>query len=80
MVWQRVLAVSTGYGLDGLGFEPPWSQDIFSSPYPSRPALGPHPDYTVLPLQKITGTCPDIKWPGRCVEHPASSRAVFELE
>jgi len=32
----------TGYGLDGPGFKPQWKQKIFSSPYPSRPALGPN--------------------------------------
>jgi len=35
-----VVAIATGYGLDGPGLEPLWGQDIFSSLLPSTPALG----------------------------------------
>jgi hypothetical protein len=42
-----VVAIATGYGLDGRGFEPLWGQDIFSSLLPSTQALGT----THLPVQ-----------------------------
>jgi hypothetical protein len=36
-----VVRIATRCALDSPGFEPRWGQDIFSSPYPSKPALGP---------------------------------------
>ena len=49
--------IATRYGLDGQGFEPRCRQEIFSSQYWSRPALGPKPS----PLKWMAG------WSGRGV-------------
>jgi hypothetical protein len=35
-------STATCYGLDSPGFKLRWKQEIFSTPYPSRPALGPN--------------------------------------
>jgi len=39
--WVSVVGIATRYGLDGLGVEPQWGQEIFSSVHPSTPNLGP---------------------------------------
>ena len=36
---NSVVSIAHRYGLDGSGFETLWGREVFSSPYPSRPAL-----------------------------------------
>ena len=38
---ESLVGVTTRFLLDGSGFEPRWRHEIFSSPRPSRRALGP---------------------------------------
>jgi hypothetical protein len=40
--FDGIASTASRYGLDGPGFKPRWKQEIFSSPYPSRLALGPY--------------------------------------
>lgn len=40
---DSIVVVVTHYGLEGLGFETPWGQEIFFSPCPSRSALRDSP-------------------------------------
>ena len=50
--------------LECPGLEPRWRQEIFSFPYPSRPALGP----TQTPLRWIQELFPRVKQPGSVVD------------
>ena len=63
------VGIATRYGLNGPGIESRWGggRDF---PHPSRPALGPtHP-----PVQWV----PEVKRPGRGVDHPPPSSAEVE--
>jgi hypothetical protein len=53
--------IGTRYGLDGPGIDSWWGRDF---PHPSRPATS----YTMG-----TGSFPEVKRPGRGVEHPPPS-------
>jgi len=46
---NSIVGVKTHYKLDSLGFEHQRGQEIFSSPHPFRPAVGP----TQPPLQQV---------------------------
>lgn len=69
------VAIRLGYGLDGLEFESPSGQEIYS--FPKRP-------YRFLgliqpPLPWITGFCPGGKVPGPEVNHsPPNAKAKNE--
>ena len=58
--------IATRYVLEILKFEPRWGQEIFSSPHPSKLALG----LTQSPVKEVTGLFPGVKCPGRGVDHP----------
>jgi hypothetical protein len=62
------VGIATRYGLDGPGIESRWGRDF---PHPSRPALGT----TQPPIQWVRGLFPEVKRPGRGVDHPPPSRA-----
>jgi hypothetical protein len=38
--WVSVVGIAARCGLDGLGGEPQWGQESFSSAHPSTPNLG----------------------------------------
>jgi hypothetical protein len=57
---DSVVGTETCYRTEGPTFEPRWEQDIFSSLYLSRPALGP----TQPPLQGVPGPFMAVKRPG----------------
>ena len=66
------VGLAINYGLDGPGIESRSGQDF---PHPSRPALGP----TQPSIQWVPGLSPEIKRPGRDVDHwPPSSAEVKE--
>ena len=60
------VGIATGYGMDGPGIESRWGRDF---PHLSRPTPGAHRAfYTVS-----TGSFPEVKRPGRGVDHPPPS-------
>ena len=50
-----IVGITTGYGVDGLGFESRPEQEIFSSARPSGPALGPTRPPVKNPLEFVSG-------------------------
>ena len=66
------VGIATRYGLDGPGIESRRGRDFL---HPSRPALGP----TQPPIQGVPGLSPEVKRPGRSVDHPPTSSAEFNL-
>jgi hypothetical protein len=63
---ERVVGIATRHGLEEPVFELRCVNELFSFPYPSRPALGP-----IQPtLEWIPGTFPGINRPGRGVYDP----------
>jgi hypothetical protein len=65
---DSAVGIATHYGLDGPGIESRWGAR-FSAPVQINP--GAHPaSYTMG-----TGSFPEVKRPGRGVDHPTSSSA-----
>jgi hypothetical protein len=67
------VGIATGYGLDGPGIESQWGR-AFS--HTSRPAPGAHPSSSTMG----TGSFPEVKRPGRGVDHPPPSSAEVTNE
>ena len=55
--------LTTRYVLGGLGIDFPWVGDF---PQKSTQARMP----TQPPVQSVSGFFPEVKWPGRGVDHP----------
>ena len=75
------VGIANRYGLDGRGIESRYGRDL---PHPSRLALGPtqtsiqwvpglYNGYRVFTMG--TGSFPEVKRPGRGVDHPPPSSA-----
>jgi hypothetical protein len=63
--------IATRHGLDGPGIESRWGRHF---PHPSTPTLGPtQPSYTMG-----TESFPEVKRPGRGVDHPPPSSAEVQ--
>ena len=65
------IGIATRYGLGCPGIESRWGGDF---PHPSRPALGVHPPSCTMGNRSF----PEVKWPGRGVDHPPLSSAEIE--
>jgi len=64
--WYSSVAIATRYGLDGPGMKTRYGR-TFSTPVQIGP--GAHP----APYTMSTGSFPEVKRPGRGVDHPPSS-------
>ena len=60
---ESSVGIATRYGMDGPGIEYRWGRDFL---HLSRPTTGPHPAFYTI----STGSCPEVKRPGRGVDHP----------
>jgi len=62
------VGIATCYRLDGAGIESRWGARFFVLVHPGP---GAHPaSYTISMV-----SCPEVKWPGRGLDHPPSSSA-----
>jgi hypothetical protein len=67
---ENAVGIATCRRLDGPGIECRWEWDL---PQPSRPALGP----IQPPVKWVPGLFHKVKRPGRGVDHPPQSSAVW---
>jgi hypothetical protein len=73
---DSAVGIGTHYGPDGTGFESGWVQEIFFSRHMCKLLLAPtHPL-----LQRYRGCFPEVKRPGRGVDHPPLFRTDVKNE